>query len=306
MAQLRQAPPAPAAPGAALGARRAAVGQFSWNWLGVVPFFLFIIAFLILPSSRLITDSFQDSTGAFTLANFAALFRDPLIIKAYRNSLEIGVATSLIGGVFGFLVAYAITLGGAPGWVRSGLMTFSGIAANFGGVPLAFAFIATVGRTGFLTALLRGVGFDIYQNGFSLYSFFGLLLAYNYFQFPLMVLTISPALEGLRAEWQEASQNLGASSFQYWRDIAFPILLPSILGTMLLLFGSAFGAFATAQALTGGTLILASLLIGTEIRGDTLGNANLGYALAVGMVVIMAVTIGLYALLQWRASRWLR
>lgn len=279
---------------------------WSWDWLGLVPFALFIIAFLILPSSRLITDSFRDANGAFTLNNFFLLFEDPLIIKAYRNSIEISLITSLVGGIFGFLVAYAITLGRVPGWVRSGILTYSGIPANFGGVPLAFAFIATVGRTGFLTALLRLVGFDLYQHGFSLYSIFGLTLAYNYFQFPLMVLTITPALDGLRTEWREAADNLGASSFQYWKDIAFPILLPSILGTMLLLFGSAFGAFATAQALTGGTLVLASLLIGTEIRGDTLGNANLGYALAVGMVVIMAITITLYALLQRRTSRWLR
>lgn len=285
--------------------RKAAI-PWSWDWLGLVPFALFIVAFLILPSSRLITDSFQDAHGAFTLNNFFLLFEDPLIIKAYRNSIEISVITSLLGGVFGFLVAYAITLGRLPGWVRSGLLTYSGIAANFGGVPLAFAFIATVGRTGFLTALLRLVGFDIYNHGFSLYSVFGLTLAYNYFQFPLMVLTITPALDGLRKEWREAADNLGATTFQYWKDVAFPILLPSILGTMLLLFGSAFGAFATAQALTGGTLVLASLLIGTEIRGDTLGNANLGYALAVGMVVIMAGTIALYALLQRQTSRWLR
>lgn len=278
----------------------------NWDWLGVIPFFVFVGAFLILPSSRIFIDSFQTPAGAPTLANFAALFTEPLILKAYRQSLEISLATSVFGAVFGFLVAYAIVLGGAPAWMRSALMTFSGIAANFGGVPLAFAFIATVGRTGFITALLRGLGFDPYQHGFNLYSFLGLSLAYNYFQFPLMVLTIAPALEGLRPEWREAAANLGASPLRYWRDIALPILLPSLLGTFLLLFGSAFGAFATAQALTGGTLILVTILIGAEIRGDVLGNPNLGYALAAGMVVIMGVCIALYAVLQRRSSRWLR
>ncbi len=278
----------------------------SWDWLGVVPFAVFVIAFLILPSSRLITDSFQDAKGAFTLNNFAQIFKDPLIIEAYSNSIQISILTSVVGGIFGFLVAYSVTMGKVPGWMRSGLMTFSGIAANFGGVPLAFAFIATVGRTGFLTALLRLAGFDLYQRGFSLYSIVGLTLAYTYFQFPLMVLTIAPALDSLRKEWREAAENLGADTFHYWKDIAFPILLPSILGTMLLLFGSAFGAYATAQALTGGTLVLATLLIGTEIRGDTLGNPNIGFALAAGMVVIMAITIALYAILQQRTSRWLR
>jgi putative spermidine/putrescine transport system permease protein len=196
-------------------------------------------------------------------------------------------------------------------------MTFSGLAANFGGVPLAFAFIATVGRTGFLTALLRNVcfpnstggqmcPFDLYQNGFSLYTLTGLTLAYTYFQFPLMVLTIAPALEGLRREWREAAENLGANSVQYWWDVALPVLLPSILGASLLLFASAFGAYATAFALTGGSIPLATILVSQQIRGDVLNNPNEGYAVAFGMVIIMSLCIGLYIVLQQRTARWLQ
>ncbi len=278
---------------------------WSWDWLGLVPFLAFITAFLLLPSVTLFAGAFQDSTGGFTLANLLAL-NTPQIIKAYTLSLQVSLVTSLVGGVFGFMVAYAITVGGAPGWVRSALLTFSGLAANFGGVPLAFAFIATVGRTGFITALLRNVGLDPYAYGFNLYGFTGLTLTYTYFQFPLMVLTITPALEGLKREWREASENLGASPWQYWWHVALPILWPSILGTMILLFGSAFGAFATAQALTGGQFLLVTILIGQQIRGDVLGNANLGYALALGMVVVMAVSIAGYTVLQRRTTRWLR
>src|SRR5581483_5858082 len=120
-----------------------------------------------------------------------------------------------------------------------------GVASNFAGVPLAFAFFSTLGRTGFLTALLRNqFGIDIYSLGFNLYSFLGLALTYLYFQFPLMVLIITPALDGMKREWREAAENLGASSFEYWRRIAIPILLPSFLGTIILLFGNAFGAWA--------------------------------------------------------------
>jgi putative spermidine/putrescine transport system permease protein len=215
------------------------------------------------------------------------------------------------------MVAYAITVGGAPRWMRGILMTFSGLAANFGGVPLAFAFIATLGHTGFLTAILHNVcfpngaggqtcPFDLYQHGFNLYNLTGLTLSYTYFQFPLMVLVIAPAIDGLRREWLEAAENLGASTFQYWRYVAFPILLPSILGTMILLFGNSFGAFATAQALTGGSINLVTILIGAQLRGDVLGDAGLGYALALGMVVVMAVAITGYTLLQRQSERWLR
>jgi putative spermidine/putrescine transport system permease protein len=186
-------------------------------------------------------------------------------------------------------------------------MTFSGVASNFAGVPLAFAFIATLGRTGFLTTLLKDVlGWNIYDSGFSLYTFVGLSLTYIYFQFPLMVLIIAPALDGLKREWREASENLGASPAQYWRYVALPILTPSLLGTMILLFGNAFGAYATAFALTAGSLNLVTIQIGAQIRGDVLHNPNLGYALALGMVVVMAVSIAAYSLLQRRSSRWLR
>ena len=203
-------------------------------------------------------------------------------------------------------MAYAVTIGRLPRFVRSGLLTFSGVASNFAGVPLAFAFIATLGRIGLLTTLLKTLGLDIYRQGFTLYSFAGLSLTYMYFQFPLMVLIITPALEGLKGEWREAAENLGASSGQYWRYVAFPILLPSMLGTMILLFANAFGAHATAFALTGGTYNLVTILIGAQMRGDVLRDPGLGYALAVGMVIIMTVSIVGYTLLQRRAERWLK
>lgn len=249
--------------------------------------------------------SFQTPSGGFTFQNIVDLFT-PSIIKAYRLSIEISVVTAIGGGIFGFMLAYAAILGGLPRWIRTALTTFSGVASNFAGVPLAFAFIATLGHTGFLTAFLAKVmGVNIYDLGFNLYNFWGLALTYMYFQFPLMILIVAPALDGLRKEWREASENLGASPFQYWRYVALPILLPSLLGSMILLFGNSFGAYATAYALTR-ALNIVPVLIGAQISGNVLYNPNLGYALAFGMVVIMAVTLALYTWLQRRAARWLQ
>ncbi|MBX3014102.1 MAG: ABC transporter permease subunit [Caldilineaceae bacterium] len=277
-----------------------------WNWLGVGPFFLFAIALLILPSTSLFVGSFQDNAGAPTLANFRNLLQ-PNIVDAYWLSIRVSAVTALGGGLLGFLLAYAITLGHAPAWLRALLTTFSGVASNFAGVPLAFAFVSTLGRTGFVTVLLADwLGFNLYRTGFTLYSFAGLSLTYLYFQFPLMVLIMTPALEGLKREWREAADNLGATGAQYWRLVGLPILLPSLLGAMILLFGNAFGAYATALALTGGRLNLVTILIGAQIRGDVLHDPNLGYALALGMVVIMGLSIALYSWLQRRAERWLR
>ena len=289
------------------GARRPKPSfRFSWDWLGVVPFFAFAILFMFLPSLVLFVGSFQDAKGNFTLANIAGLFT-PSILSAYWITIRISVVTAVGGGVLGFLVAYAGVISGLPRWVRTSMMTFSGVASNFAGVPLAFAFISTLGRLGLVTIFLREVlHIDIYDAGFSLYSFAGLSLTYMYFQFPLMVLIITPALEGLKPDWRNAAENLGATHWQYWRHVAFPILLPSLLGTMILLFGNAFGAYATALTLTGGLINLVTILIGSQIKGDVLHNVGLGYALALGMIIVMAVSMAGYYLLRRRSERWIR
>ncbi|MEW6405125.1 MAG: ABC transporter permease subunit [Chloroflexota bacterium] len=277
------------------------------NWIGVAPFFLFAILFILLPSVRLFIGSFTDDTGRFTFDNVVELFTQPYILNSYLLSIRISAVTALGGGIFGFLLAYSVTVGGLPKSLRSALITFSGVASNFAGVPLAFAFVATLGRTGFVTAILKNVfGVDMYDAGFNLYSFVGLTLTYMYFQFPLMVLIMAPALDGLKREWREAAEILGANTMQYWLRVALPILLPSILGAMILLFGNAFGAYATAYALTGGRLPIITIQIGAQVRGDVLHNPNLGNAMAMGMVFIMAVSLAGYSWLQGKTERWLR
>ena len=288
--------------------KRIAPASFDWkNWLGVIPFFLFAILFLLLPSMRLFVGSFTDNEGRFTVGNILQLFEQKSILDAYWLSIRISAVTAIGGGIFGFLLAYAVTIGGLPRPLRSMLITFSGVASNFAGVPLAFAFVATLGRTGIITAILKNVfHVNIYQAGFNLYSFTGLTLTYMYFQFPLMVLIMAPALDGLKREWREAAENLGATTLQYWSQVAMPILLPSLLGAMILLFGNAFGAYATAYALTGGSLPIVTIQIGAQIRGDVLHNPGLGYAMAMGMVFIMAISLALYSWLQRVSERWLR
>jgi putative spermidine/putrescine transport system permease protein len=272
----------------------------------VVPFLVFAAAFLALPLVFLIEGSFQDSASHFTLQNYANLTTQD-IPDAYATSIEISLVTAIGGGIFGFLLAYSVILGGLPRVLRTALMTFSGVASNFAGVPLALAFVFTLGHVGLVTALLRDVlGIDIYGAGFNLYTKTGLEIVYMYFQFPLMVLIVAPALDGLKREWREASENLGATSSQYWRHVALPILAPTLLGTVILLFGNAFGAQATAYQLTGGTINLVTLVISSQMRGDVLNDPGLGYALAMGMVVIMAIAITLYSILQRRSERWFR
>jgi len=277
----------------------------SWAWLGLLPFFIFSFLFLFLPALYLIVGSFQNNAGNPTLENYANLSTG-IIPGAFWTTIEVSFVTAVLGGIFGLLLAYAVILGGLPRLLGAALFTFSGVASNFAGVPLALAFTFTLGQLGFLTVFLNGLGIHIYDTGFKLTSKIGVELVYLYFQFPLMVLIIAPALNGLKREWKEAAENMGATSAQYWRHVALPILTPSILGAMILLFGNAFGAQATAFQLTGGTLNLVPIIIGAQIRGDVLHNPGLGYAMAMGMVVIMGLSILFYTILQRRSERWLR
>ncbi len=227
-------------------------------------------------------------------------------LDAYKTSIELSVTTALTGAIFGFFVAYAMVQEGAPGWIRALLSTFAGVATNFAGIPLAFAFVATLGTTGVVTVFLNGHGVHIYQSGFTVYSFGGLVMVYTYFQMPLMLLVISPALDGLRREWREAATSLGASKSQFWRWVGLPILWPSLLGAFVLLFGSAFSAYATTVALVGSQINLVPIRIGSILSGDFAADPNQANALAVGMIVIIAAVMVVYAVLQRRTSRWLR
>lgn len=276
------------------------------SWLGVVPFFAFALLFLIWPTLDLMIGAFQTPTGEFTLQNIANLNQDS-IISAYKISIQVSVASAVLGAVFGFFLAHAAVMGNLPGWMRPTLTTFSGVASNFAGVPLAFAFIATLGRTGLVTTLLYSFfGFNLYSTGFNILSFWGLTITYLYFQIPLMVLILMPALDGLKKEWREAAAILGATKIQFWTHVAFPVLWPSLLGATMLLFANAFGAIATAYALTGSSLNIVPILLYAQIRGDVLHDPNLGYALALGMIVITALSNITYIWLRARSDRWLR
>jgi putative spermidine/putrescine transport system permease protein len=279
--------------------------RFSLGWVGLLPFFVFSFFFIVLPTTYLVIGSFEKD-DQLSLQNYTDLGTG-IIPQAIFNSIEISLVTAIAGGILGFLLAYAIILGGLPPFLRAAVSTFSGVASNFAGIPLALSFTFTLGQLGVITTILRdSFGFELYSTGFRLSDKLGLELVYLYFQIPLMVLIIAPAIEGLRKEWREAAENMGATPSEYWRRVALPILTPSILGTMILLFGNAFGAQATAFQLTGGALPLATLVISSQISGDVLHNPGLGYAVAMTMVGIMAVSIAMYSVLQRRSERWLR
>jgi putative spermidine/putrescine transport system permease protein len=280
------------------------------RWLrraaGIVPFGVYVTLGLLLPMIAVAVGAFQSNSGGFTLSNVHAATHG-VYLHGFEQTIILSVVTSIVPGILGLLIAYAIFTAKRGTILRQVAVTASGVFANFGGVPLAFLFIATLGSSGLVTQWLADLGFNPYDHGFSLYTLAGVVVVYMYFQIPLMVLVILPALEGLRPAWREAAQNLGARTWDYWRFVGGPVLLPSFLGCVLLLFGSALSAYATAEALTTGTIPLTAIQIGSFLNGNVIaGQENIGKALGLGMVVIIAVAMVLYVALQRRSAKWLR
>jgi putative spermidine/putrescine transport system permease protein len=279
--------------------------RLSPAWLGTLPFFAYALLFLFLPAAEVLVGAFKSAHNGWTFGNLGTLFKQPYI-GAYETSIKISLITAALGALLGLAIAYAAIRDGTPRWVRSAITTFSGVAANFGGIPLAFAFISTLGPLGIITVFFRHHGWDPTQHGLSLFSKTGVELAYMYFQLPLMILVIAPAIDGLRKEWREASSNLGGSQLQFWRYVGVPVLMPSLLGAIILLFGNAFAAYATAYSLTSGTVNIVPILIGAYYSGNVLNNPHLAQAMAFGMFVVLAVMMAIYIPFQRRAARWAR
>ena len=277
------------------------------RYAGVVPFGVYMVLGLLVPLIAVAIGAFQNpDNGGFTLANVKYATHG-IYLHGFGETIFLAVVSSVVPGVLGLLIAYAIWSATRASVLRQIAITASAVFANFGGVPLAFLFIATLGSSGLASRWLTDLGFNPYQHGFSLYSLSGVIVVYLYFQIPLMVLVILPALEGLRPAWREAASNMGARTWHYWRFVGGPVLFPSFLGCVLLLFGSALSAYATAEAMTSGTIPLTAIQIGSFLNGNVLaGQQNVGKALGLGLVIIIAVAMGLYTLLQRRAARWLQ
>ncbi len=272
--------------------------------LGVVPFFAYVTVFLIIPTLVVVIGAFV-SGGSATLGNIRALGQ-PAVTSALWHSIVISAVTAVGGAVIGAVLAYAVSTARLDGVLKRFVTSLCGVLAQFGGVTLAFAFLATFGATGYLTKVLTTTGLNS-SGGLWLYEWNkGLMLVYLYFQIPLMLIVFLPAVEGLRPQWREATETLGGSTFLYWRRVAGPILLPSFTGAVLLLFTNAFSAYATAAALISQGSPLLPLQIGGTFTSEViLGQENVGKAMALAMVAVVAVLMTLYAVLDRRASRWL-
>lgn len=291
--------------GAASGSSRGAQWR-SWlnpSLLGALPFFLFVTAFLILPILANVVRSFTDEDGNVTVETMAEAMSDSYRV-AFVETIALSALTAVVGGALGIALAWALSHPQRPNKLSQLMGSFSALAAQSGGVGLAYAFIALLGTQGLLTVGISNV-WPGFQDAFSITGFWGVTVVYLYFQIPLMAILLLPAMEGVRKEWYDAAASLGATRRQYVVDVLLPVLWPTIAGALLLLFANAFAAYATAYALAGGSLNLVPILIGFLISGNVLLNPALAAAMVTWMMLIIIASMLLRLALTRRSSQWL-
>ncbi|MCV7359482.1 ABC transporter permease subunit [Mycolicibacterium fluoranthenivorans] len=273
--------------------------------LPLLPFLAVVAVFLIIPTGTVLVNAVVVD-GHFSLARIGALFTEAPL-AALGRSLVLSGSTALIGGVFGAMLAWLIVGSPPASTLRRAVLSLCSVLAQFGGVALAFAFLATIGLNGVLTVWAQeAFGWDLAGSGW-LFGLPGLILVYCYFQIPLMVIVFLPALDGLRVQWREAAVSLGAGPWQYWREVGVPLLTPAFLGSVLLLFANAFAAYATAAALVSQGSPIVPLLIRAALTSEVvLGQSGFAYALALEMIVVVAVVMVAYNALVRRTARWLQ
>jgi putative spermidine/putrescine transport system permease protein len=278
------------------------------NYLALLPFHAYVGVFLILPTLIVAVGAFTTIDGRPTLDNVSRLFTDSVFVDTFVRSIQLAVATAIGGAIIGGLLAWAIVRGDPNGLLRQFVIAASGVLAQFGGVMLAFAFLATFGFNALVPVFFRDVlHVEVLTDPTWLYGLTGLAVVYTYFQIPLMLIVFLPSLDGVRQEWYDASASLGGSPWSFWRHVGGPIMAPAFLGALLLLFANAFSAYATAAALISQGSSLITLEIADKLQSEVvIGQENTGKALALGMIVIVSLVMLVYALVQRRASRWVR
>jgi len=282
--------------------------RWGWAWLGLVPFFAYMLLLFVLPTGVIVVEAFRHTDAetqvtTFTIANVADTLHGAYLTSLF-HSIQLSLVTSVVSAILGLALAWAV-VSGTNNTIRRLVASASAVLANFGGLPLAFLFVASIGNAGVLTRGLAGTGIHLKDN--LLYSLTGVELVYLYFLIPLMVLVITPALEALKPQWREASDNLGGTTWHYWCHVAGPVLAPNVVGSIALLFCGGFSAYATAAALTNGTLSITPLSISSALNGNVLvGQENVGDALALDMVIIVVPLTLIYQYMQRKTSRWLQ
>jgi iron(III) transport system permease protein len=213
-------------------------------WLLAIVVLLFLV---VNPLLRLFVVSFQDSNGAFTLANYAAAYGRSRHLEALLNSLILGLSAGVLCLLFGVPMAWALSRTDMPGktliWIAI-LGTFI-IPPYLGAV----GWILLAGpNAGWLNkAVVALTGAD--KGPFNIYSMPGLVLVVACYSFPYVFVLTKSALDLVSSEMEDAANILGAGNLRTTWLITLPLVLPAILGAVILVFLEAIALFGSPALL---------------------------------------------------------
>jgi ABC-type spermidine/putrescine transport system permease subunit II len=273
------------------------------GWIGALPLLVVVALFLVAPIGVLLARSFV-STNGLSLTTWTDLLGSPQVARALLTSIALGATCAFFSTLIGTPLAWLLSrLAARP---RAAWLSIFNVAAHFGGIGLAFAYIITFGAYGMVTLFVRGTGVDFQPPARD--SFAALAIAYEYANVPLFVLLALPAMGIVRDEWSEAAQVASATRWQFWRRIGLPLLAPFIAGGALLSFTWAIGIYGIAYALAGWSPTvptrLLTLQIGEVISDDAVNGAARAGALSVLLILMALVALAAYRLLIRRGLRW--
>ncbi|MEA4899926.1 ABC transporter permease [Bacillota bacterium Meth-B3] len=271
------------------------------HWVPALPFFILVIAFLMIPLANMVVESFLDpASGAFTFQNYATIATKPAYYIATWNSVKVALLSTAIGMVICFFAALAVTSIGFS--ARRWFMPILNMTQNFAGFPLAFSFMLMFGNTGFIMLAAKHLGIEFITQ-YKLYSSEGMIPMFIWFAIPLGTLLLIPGFETIRKEWKESATLMGANSAQFWWKVGIPNLLPSLLGTTSMMFADSITTYTTVYMIMGANATMLPIKIASMFSGDSKQKTELGSALSITMILIILLVMLITNILKKRCVK---
>lgn len=258
-----------------------------WLWVSILAFpgFATLLVFFVLPLASVLVEPFLDKGEAFV-----KLIRDPLFWRGFRGSLMLAVTAGALSVICGVPVAFSLAR--MRERLRVLVMFCISLPLTFSGLIVAYGFILSFGRAGFVTHILAKFGIPPEWVADLTYSPVGLAMAYCYYLIPRVVLLLLPVVSNFDKNLLTAANSLGAGRIRSWFDIALPELLPTIVFSFFLVAAIAFGAYGTALALSGTQVNILPLLLYSRIS-DTGSDFPQAAAISLVLMFVCSVMMGI-------------
>lgn len=232
-----------------------------------LPYFIFLVFFVVLPLLLVLVYALQDGSGHFTLSNVTKFFTDSDALSTFAVSIEIAIETTLLCILIGYPAAWILS---NKEYNRSAVTIVLFI------MPM---WINALMRTLATAELFNVLGIHL-GKGTLLYG-----MVYDYL--PFMIYPIYNVLDKMDKSYAEAAQDLGATPWKVFWKVIVPLSMPGVASGVLMVFMPTVSTFAISEFLTNNKIKLFGTIIQENINSSMW---NYGAALALIMLVIIGLT----------------